>query len=166
MTQEGIKMRPFHWPSQISLKMNPEPTMEQLSLYFCHPLHIAAALNKMSISDLKRIYQKHGIKRWPYNKFKSKSIPMMEGFQEFQLTSDTPTSSQKKFTPKFQTSLVEAPKLLKKTEIPVEQPLIKEVKISKEINFNYEELGSVDFGDEINNILEKISIEDSLLFLP
>jgi hypothetical protein len=147
--------------------MNPEPTMEHLSLYFCHPLHIAAALNKMSISDLKRIYQKHGIKRWPYNKYKSKSIPMMEGFQEFQLTFDTPTSTQKKFTPKFQHKLVEAPKIsIKRVEQPKVEQSSQDTKIIDELKFNYQELESLDFGEEINNILENISIEDSMLFLP
>jgi hypothetical protein len=147
--------------------MNSEPTMEHLSLYFCHPLHIAAALNKMSISDLKRIYQKHGIKRWPYNKYKSKSIPMMEGFQEFQLTFDAPTSTQKKFTPKFQHKLVEAPKIsVKRVEQPKVEQSSQDTKIIDELKFNYQELESLDFGEEINNILENISIQDSMLFLP
>jgi hypothetical protein len=72
-------------------------TVEQLSKFFCQPLHIAAALNKMSIADFKKYYNAHGIKRWPHNKHKNKSSSSgnMKGFQDFQIVS-TP-----KYLPKF-----------------------------------------------------------------
>jgi hypothetical protein len=64
-------------------------TVEQLSKFFCQPLHIAAALNKMSIADFKKFYNSHGIKRWPHNKHKNKSSTSvnMKGFQDFQIIS-------------------------------------------------------------------------------
>jgi hypothetical protein len=61
-----------------------EPSLAQLTKFFCHPLQVAAVLNGMSICEFKKIYQKHGIKRWPYNKYKSKNtLKTLNGFQDF-----------------------------------------------------------------------------------
>jgi hypothetical protein len=80
-------MKEFYWMFSNSLFMNSSKTIEHLTEYFCHPLHVAAALNGMSITDFKKVYMAHGIKRWPYNKYRTKTSPKLEsGFQDFQIT--------------------------------------------------------------------------------
>jgi hypothetical protein len=61
--------------------------MEDITQYFSLPLHVAAALHKMSISDFKRMYNEKGIKRWPYNKYKNQK-KNMGGFEDFQIKKD------------------------------------------------------------------------------
>jgi hypothetical protein len=90
--------------------MNSQQTIEHLSQYFCQPLHIAAALNKLSISDFKRIYQAHGIQRWPYNKFRNQKTSTMSGFQNFQINAPAPIVKQKKT-------------ILKKTTVAPQKPV-------------------------------------------
>jgi hypothetical protein len=58
--------------------------MEDITQFFSLPLHVAAALHKMSICDFKRLYNSKGIKRWPYNKYKNQK-KNMGGFEDFQI---------------------------------------------------------------------------------
>jgi hypothetical protein len=68
--------------------------MNELKDYFYYPLHIAAALHKMSISDFKRMYNEKGIKRWPYNKYKNQRRTSLGGFEEFKIHLETPIIKQ------------------------------------------------------------------------
>jgi hypothetical protein len=59
-------------------------TIEEVARYYVHPLHVAAALNHMSICDFKKIYHSLGIKRWPYHKNKKEQVSV-GGFLNFQM---------------------------------------------------------------------------------
>jgi hypothetical protein len=76
--------------------MDSKQTIEHLTQFFCYPLHVASALNQLSIADFKRIYQAHGFKRWPYNKYKNKTTSQMSAFQEFQINAPKVIAKQKK----------------------------------------------------------------------
>jgi hypothetical protein len=101
-------------------------TTESIVKYYEHPLHIAAALNNMSVSDFKKLYKSFGIKRWPYNKYKNK-YTSVGGFQDFQVNI-VPQSSPK----------------------PEKKKKIKKKKIEKET----ETINNFDFDDEINEMIE------------
>jgi hypothetical protein len=74
--------------------MQEAQTRKELKDFFYYPLHIAAALHKMSICDFKRMYNEKGIKRWPYNKYKNKRRTSMGGFEDFQIYLETPSIKQ------------------------------------------------------------------------
>jgi hypothetical protein len=131
---------------QTEKNMNSKQTLEHLSQYFCHPLHVAAALNKLSISDFKRIYQAHGIHRWPYNKYRNKTPSSLSGFQDFQLNTPTPVVKQKKT-------------ILKQTPI-AQKP--EESKFNLEFEMFCNNLENSGNNDLIYNYL----VEEEALFLP
>jgi hypothetical protein len=59
-------------------------TIEEVARYYVHPLHVAAALNHMSVCDFKKIYHSLGIKRWPYHNNKKEQVSV-DGFLNFQM---------------------------------------------------------------------------------
>jgi hypothetical protein len=68
--------------------------MEDITQYFSFPVHIAAALHKMSICDFKRMYNSIGIKRWPYHRNKNKKSTSFAGFQDFQINTSLKQKSK------------------------------------------------------------------------
>jgi hypothetical protein len=119
-------------------------TKEELSQYYNHPLHVAAALNNMSVTDFKKMYKSFGINRWPYNKYKNK-YTSVGGFQDFHVEPfvHPPKHFQKKKIKKE----TESETLEKHEKIEITLPAVDLCSETTQKN-NFE------FDDEINDLME------------
>jgi hypothetical protein len=111
-----------------------ELTVEKVVAYYKHPLHVAAALNRMSVCDFKKLYKALGIKRWPYHKTR-KNQSNVGGFLDFKLlpSNGEPQITQKKNPNK------------KKDSKNVEKSLDLEI---------YSDCVNLEFDDVVNEMVE------------